>query len=65
MVICAFESTAEFHSLKPDSVEELWMGYNNADRHQLTLLYSILLKEKKRKDVLKHLLANNHIYVFH
>lgn len=41
------------------------MGYNNADRLQLTLLYSILLKEKKKKDVLKHLLANNHIYVFH
>lgn len=49
MVICACESTAEFHSLKPDSVEELWMGYNNADRLQLTLLYSILLKEKKKR----------------
>lgn len=38
MVICAWESTAEFHSLKQNSVAQLRMGYCNMSRLQLTVL---------------------------
>lgn len=38
MVICAWESNAEFHSIKQNSVEQLRMGYCNMNRLQLPVL---------------------------
>ena len=65
MVICAWESTAEFHSLKHASAVEIWMERCNTNRHQLTVWYMIKHALKKTQDVIKHLFADNHVHVFH